>query len=1748
MQHTATIHTNQCIKGGSTVKSEVKDGSASLPKPASISRNVFIARSLSWYLIFGFLHEMAHLVSAVILATLREDRGFSFVTEEIIWKATSSNAWILIKMTGRVLFERRIDIPSTLLPAPTENDGGILQIFPLEDIVRHSGWIFSVLLSYGVVSMQSKVTSAENKLRSQKNGLFVSPIVLGVVITAMEAVSTDLFQLVSFGAILPFSHQTMATTTAATATFFCGNFGVILLNQAWMQMPSYSSGDKKTSSKPAVLDVLEKMTNVTMMRGAQSGGIVTYLKSSSSKKSHQLVGIRSRVVNRKRTDLSKLLRNKVQSDVFSSSSFLRMLDRNRPNVMNPSSDELTHAFMGHTRFATTSKATFEGTHPQQWTPPRARRMYNFNLIPSDKTSYLNSLLDKSLREGGMDDQQEDNRSTATRDGKIFYPTKVAVENYITHNGDFDFYHLNGTTYELDTIQKWLEIALQSPIPASVDSAAIAGLIDLLRTQGCFGLSIRYAVCLGLSSSRMTDDAAVANLPGYEDYEKIGVYFEQVLDDMLRTKKLEEISSSLEERRKLSDRVEARLECEFNTILRPVLGHYVSNEEDEVEEGITASLYSFVNVTVDAFFDNDLLHTTKTFLANAKGSFGLCISSSLDAHRQICLAARGQTMSIAFYPTKGLICYGSEQAAVKAGITIHLPGAHNDVLEKSHLDIDNDALRLDLDDLGGEVCLLDWGVRTYRTRAISPPSRSIAECHQVMNGSAAVYLIQESQMKRKNDLLYHRMTRLTRNQFIKPLQEESDDLVLSDIKDIPRVCRRIQDDWHNSPTVKTMSLNRLTMWNLGRCLRKRMEMRVNGEGGGDNVVDILLTGCEVSLWLAEQFASDLQKAFPKLVVRCVSSNKFLGLHGQEISIPAIGFPMSSKTQTINDAIVIIVSHSGGTFAPLACSNLLQSTTQNIFVVTSEWDTQIGKQLRSMNKSGISASRKKDDSMLLMFNSRIFTTEVGMRPAEPCSVSVAATHQLLTNIFEHMCIVILSDFRYRHASGAVITERDLQVLERCNQDNIEALESIVGVDANGDDLDCGAGGGTTTVELIKAGDVWAEHILENAKAYIMSFFYVFVTVTVGYPLLSLLATAAGLPSTSSIFYLVRFFDAAIYFFLPQINVIILRLIQRRKLLHRMVGRTVVVGDIPWVAQAAEAFLSKIFACSYSIAGLNVLSANPSDHLVHRHTHRVVRGTLLVCGRPDGRLSALSSAEASVCLSVNQASSIQSIGGTCESVTIGHNPFKLPLSARAIFLGRHRPQFLCEKILGEVDIEEEKARRQLLQTAVASDPDYSIENDSGRNRNEFEHRWSLTSNISSFLGVQTTSNHSRNRTFTRQNSGNTASSNDSTSNESQRSLSSLYPKISYILGKQPKNKKLKSNSSTHGNISRQHSRDSLSNDEDGFDDQFFKEEGPPESSCRPQLRHRSSTALLGAYINLEKKSMMKKSTSQRQLSSIDELVNTAIQDKKTHNTVRELFDAIDVNGKSTLDKGEFVSGYSKLNPYLSTHHIEKIFEESDVDENGCLDFEEFSRVIKMTPVEIVSMLQAKNRDERGLIQVEPSNEEYFGEKIRKGLSTDYNFSATRSQYFSQELYETRIASLQRFVSMTVMFHRMGKRVQEFFPKISFGLLGYRMDRTHSIMRIATTASPVSGADVRERMQMLHLLTKINRSVHIITVAWLKYKEKKKKNEMDKLLEHYNSTQNASSSSSSTDDIAKEPHAAGNTPVIGKGDKLKRRHSSHA
>lgn len=397
--------------------------------------------------------------------------------------------------------------------------------------VRHAGWLTSVLLVFCTTQKTAR---------------------LAALLVALEAISTDLLQLV------PIASQNI---------MFCGNFGIILLHQAW-----------STTGGTTALDILEKMVQVTMMRGAQSGGVITFQPNGRG----SLKGIRSRVVNKKRTDLSKEVRKKIQRDVSFRHGSVPFL-------------------AGHTRFATSSKSTLDGTHPQQWTPPSVRRVYDFNVPHTGTHEYV--------------------------------PRQVLVENYITHNGDFDFYNLNGTTYDLEVIQRFLSFVL-GPMPASVDSCAVAGLVDLLRTKASFGLSARYAVCLGLRTSKMQ---LVADFPPYSHFEKIGLLFEDVLGEMLKNTELDSICEKEGVRQSFALRVLSKLEKKSDTLLQP-LEHYFTDDEGG------ATLMTFCLQTIHAFFDNDLFFTTQTFLKNAKGSFGLCVTSSLDANRQIVLAARGQTVS------------------------------------------------------------------------------------------------------------------------------------------------------------------------------------------------------------------------------------------------------------------------------------------------------------------------------------------------------------------------------------------------------------------------------------------------------------------------------------------------------------------------------------------------------------------------------------------------------------------------------------------------------------------------------------------------------------------------------------------------------------------------------------------------------------------------------------------------------------------------------------------------------------------------------------------------------------------------------------------------------------------------------------------------------------------------------------------------------------------------------------------------
>jgi hypothetical protein len=383
---------------------------------------------------------------------------------------------------------------------------------------------------------------------------------------------------------------------------------------------------------------------------------------------------------------------------------------------------------------------------------------------------------------------------------------------------------------------------------------------------------------------------------------------------------------------------------------------------------------------------------------------------------------------------------------------------------------------------------------------------------------------------------------------------------------------------------------------------------------------------------------------------------------------------------------------------------------------------------------------------------------------------------------------------------------------------------------------------------------------------------------------------------------------------------------------------------------------------------------------------------------------------------------LGGTCESITIGHNPFKLPLTHDAIFLERNRPLFLCEQMLIEADIEEEKSNPEINRIEAPT---------------RIQRVWSA---LSDNLSLAKQALGSRREMLAR----------------------SREDALILLLG-----------------VSRHRSR------------------------------RRSSSALVGAYMNFDNDScrIVPTEEGREEQISLEFVIGAAIQEHKWSDDAQKLFKTLDVDNNGFIGKDEFIAGYHKLNPELTEDLLHQIFDECDLEGSGMLDFAEFLEVMRSPKLESAVKLPPSVRDDRSIIRIEPANEKYFGETIRKYNAgkalKNVDFVLARNQHFdfSQELYESRIASLQRFVAMTVMFQQMGSRVQAFFPRISFGMLGYRVDRTQSIMRIATTASPVSGANVSERMQILQLQERVLHSIHVISVAWLHYKVRKESNRIVRL-----------------------------------------------
>lgn len=1305
----------------------------------------------------------------------------------------------------------------------------------------------------------------------------------------------------------------------------CGNLGLLLL---------------QAQNSAIVLELLRKMLKVTMVRGAQSAGLVTYSKERKGN-----VGVRARVVNGKREDLGRLLLAKLQ----------RVMERRR-GAGSSGVIQAPAIFQGHTRFATSSLTTLKGCHPHQWVSPTQHIYWSFD---TSSHAYVKK----------------------TRN----------VESFITHNGDLDFFSFNGVPYDTEAVQRVLEHILRTTMPDTVDSACIAGLLDLLRTKGLWLASLRLGYLTGalrpchiieyIEQNPIIATEAVLQL------EKVAKLMEAEWAKIVKEGPKQQ-SPSFECRRPPDSYVDEppspppsppsppspvgaagaeETEAEVRQALQPALelrlSHVlyehaqalglseVGDRENDIEVGTSQrskcnlAIKRMVRASIDAFFDNDLATASRQLVGNSKGSFGLVLSHSLDAEHEIVVAARGQPMSVAIYPALGAVLFGSESAATKAALEMDAtkpwwrPELQSE-LASSRTRSEappQPSFRIDLDDAEGELLLLRWSDAAARptsfASSIAKPSRSYSKLwraaasgaiptgglrssdlvktrlmeydvdgvRRVLVGSSLTLAPAGAKSAPSVDLL-RRSVKLSDNPLILPLPPSADDEVGQDLADIPRVLNEIARSFElssrphpRSPKAATKnvpkstmhtplatipsgdfaqeirdvpgkmqsrkardnkrlseSLNQMAVRAFARKLGERFARTGARQGGG--TVDLVIVGCEVSLWIGEAFAADMRQAFPKLRVAAISANKLLGLLGQRVHIPALGFALDDQCLDLRGAVVLLLSQSGGTFSTLACSRLLRALTTSLFAVCSEWDTPVA---RAVREAAARSGGGQDD--------RVFTTLTGFRAAEPCSLTVVAMHSLLTHVLLHSMTFLSAasaNFQNDGDQSHVMTLSEVAAeLTKGLPIHADSMVEIVGdhKNANRDT--------PTGQQLRKQGRLWGQHILEGPYSWILSAVYILVTVLTGFtPLSALVAALSPLPTSPSAARLALEYsrltaDAALYIFLPIWTTLLLRLCERRALLHRIAGRSLVIGDIPYVAQCLESYVSKLFALSYSYAPLAVYSANPVDHLVHRHTHRVVRGTLLAIGRPDGRVHALSSSENSVCLAIKQANSIQNLGVTAEAFTIGHNPCALSRTSHVV-LPRSRPTFLSEALL-----------------------------------------------------------------------------------EAQ--------------------------------------------------------------GHNPELP-RSPMVLMGLMEQLVEASQ------DHQL----QVLRTAIANVRR----RQAEEAVDGTQSDAAAPRDLPGAQPKPKPKPARAFVGY---KTCVAQIGVAAFSN-GRVAQLE-----QLLEAQR-----LLSI---------------------------------LYETRLASLERLLAFMVTFHTMGKAVQDFWPRVSLGILGYNMARSQSMMRIATTASPVSGGEVRERTHAL-------------------------------------------------------------------------------
>ena len=238
------------------------------------------------YLLFGLLHELSHIVVArsVAFAWWLANNDAPIIISSIFAKsfpkiddvAIHATQFIMRALLGRYCL---VDFPIVREASPQANQ-------LMKGIILHSGWIFSWILAcvchylYAVSNRRTRNTrnvthahqSPKDRIMNSIQSILSEPIIIiAAYVTAIEATSTDLFGFIPHHDVtISDDDDEGSKEMYDRLVFFCGNFGIILINSSWINI----DGGKNA------LNMLEKMVNVTMMRGKINHCVAYYLNCS----------------------------------------------------------------------------------------------------------------------------------------------------------------------------------------------------------------------------------------------------------------------------------------------------------------------------------------------------------------------------------------------------------------------------------------------------------------------------------------------------------------------------------------------------------------------------------------------------------------------------------------------------------------------------------------------------------------------------------------------------------------------------------------------------------------------------------------------------------------------------------------------------------------------------------------------------------------------------------------------------------------------------------------------------------------------------------------------------------------------------------------------------------------------------------------------------------------------------------------------------------------------------------------------------------------------------------------------------------------------------------------------------------------------------------------------------------------------------------------------------------------------------